>query len=54
MVSGVLPIVFSLGLFAILTQMDVILVKHYLPPEMAGNYAAVFTLGKIIFFSRQQ
>ncbi len=35
---------------AILTNIDVILVKHYFSPELAGVYSAVVTVGKIILF----
>lgn len=31
--------------------LDMILVKHYLPPDLAGQYAFLSLLGKIIFFA---
>lgn len=43
-------VILGLICFAALTQMDVIAVKHFFPPEMAGQYAAAVTLGKIVFF----
>lgn len=36
--------------FAILTNMDVILVKHFFPPTEAGYYSAAATFGKIALF----
>lgn len=41
-----------LGFAAItmLLQVDMIMVKRYFLPDVAGQYAAAFTLGKIIFF----
>jgi len=43
-------VILGLICFAALTQMDMIVVKHFFPPEMAGQYAAAVTLGKIVFF----
>jgi len=34
----------------IITYIDIILVKHYFSPEVAGLYGALATAGKIIFF----
>lgn len=34
----------------VLLQIDMIMVKRYFSPDVAGQYAAAFTLGKIIFF----
>ncbi|OGO21377.1 MAG: hypothetical protein A2144_03795 [Chloroflexi bacterium RBG_16_50_9] len=36
--------------FMMLTNLDVILVKHYLSPESTGNYSVVSVLGKIAMF----
>jgi O-antigen/teichoic acid export membrane protein len=36
--------------FTLMTYIDVILAKHYLDPRLAGDYAALAVLGKIIFF----
>jgi O-antigen/teichoic acid export membrane protein len=45
-----LPVVLSsLGIVA-LTNLDLILVKHYFAPEEAGLYAAVAVLGRTIFY----
>ncbi len=38
----------ALAAFAVLTNMDVILVKHFLSPENAGNYSAISVLGRIV------
>jgi O-antigen/teichoic acid export membrane protein len=37
--------------FAVLTNIDVILVKHYLTPEGAGNYSAISVLGRIALYA---
>jgi O-antigen/teichoic acid export membrane protein len=39
------------GSFIILTNVDVVLAKHYLDPQSAGQYAALSVLGKIILFA---
>lgn len=36
--------------FAVLTNTDMILVRHFFPPQAAGEYAAAATLGKIALF----
>jgi O-antigen/teichoic acid export membrane protein len=36
---------------AIAFNIDIILVKHYFDPETAGNYAAISTIAKIIFYA---
>jgi len=36
--------------FTTMTYVDVILAKHYLTPELAGQFSALSVLGKIIFF----
>jgi len=44
------PVVLSsLGIMA-LTNMDLILVKHYFPAEQAGVYASVAVLGRTVFY----
>lgn len=40
--------IFSL---TVLTNIDVVLARHYLDPGVAGNYAAISVLGKIVFFA---
>ena len=37
-------------LFSTFLNLDVILVKHYFDPELAGYYAAASTVGKMVFF----
>ena len=37
-------------LFSTFLNLDMILVKHYFEPEMAGHYAAASTVGKMVFF----
>jgi len=37
----------ALAAFAVLTNMDVILAKHFLSPESAGNYSAISVLGRV-------
>jgi O-antigen/teichoic acid export membrane protein len=54
-VSG-LPSYASLALlsffaFAVLTNADVLLAKHYLSPEEAGNYSAISVLGRIALYA---
>jgi len=41
---------FLIGI-TLFNNLDLILVKHYFSPEMAGYYSALSVLGKIIFFS---
>jgi len=45
------PVLVSALAFTSLFTVDVILVKHFFPPFEAGIYAALSTLGKIIFFA---
>jgi O-antigen/teichoic acid export membrane protein len=42
----------SMGLvgLAVLVNMDALVVKHYAPPEVAGQYSMAVTLGKIVLF----
>jgi O-antigen/teichoic acid export membrane protein len=37
--------------FTMLTNIDVILVKHYLSPDNAGNYSAISVLGRIALYA---
>jgi len=46
-----LPVFFSILAFTSLYTTDIILVRHFLPAQEAGFYAALATLGKIIFFA---
>ena len=39
--------VLAIAAFTVLTYVDVILVKHYFAPELAGNYSTISTLGKV-------
>ena len=39
----------AIAAFTVLTNVDVILVKHYLSPETTGSYSAIAVLGKIAF-----
>lgn len=45
------PVLIQAFAFTSLFTVDVILVKHFLSPHEAGLYAALSTLGKIIFFA---
>jgi O-antigen/teichoic acid export membrane protein len=44
------PVIGALACFFVLTNIDVILVKHFFSPLEAGNYSAVALVGKIIIF----
>lgn len=44
------PVLIALLCFTSLTNIDLILVKHFFPPEEAGNYAVAAVLGKAILF----
>lgn len=48
-----LPVLLQASAFTAVFTVDVILVKHFLPSFEAGLYAALSTLGKIIFFATQ-
>lgn len=37
----------AIATFTVLTNIDVILVKHYLSPDITGNYSVIAVLGKI-------
>jgi O-antigen/teichoic acid export membrane protein len=45
-----LPVLLSSIAFSIITNVDLIIVKHFFPPEDAGLYAAVAILGKTILY----
>ncbi|MBU3956776.1 oligosaccharide flippase family protein [Patescibacteria group bacterium] len=45
------PVFFSTLAFTSLYTTDIVLVRHFLPAQEAGFYAALATLGKIIFFA---
>jgi len=47
------PVLVQAVAFTMIFTVDLILVKHYLPPFEAGLYAALSTLGKIIYFAVQ-
>jgi O-antigen/teichoic acid export membrane protein len=40
----------GLGIFALITNLDALFVKHFFSPQAAGNYAPVFTLAKVSLF----
>lgn len=45
-----LPVILTLFFTIWLYNFDIILVKHFFPPHLAGEYGALATLGHIIFF----
>lgn len=47
---GSLPVMFGYLCFMVLTNADLILVKHYFSPAEAGEYAAAAVLGRIVLF----
>ncbi len=49
-VSFGVPVVLNALGIMLLTNMDMVLVKHYFPVDVAGNYAKISVLGKTIFF----
>ncbi|MCG2675606.1 oligosaccharide flippase family protein [bacterium] len=44
------PVTLALLYFVILTNVDVVLVKHFFSPLEAGNYSAAATVGRIILY----
>lgn len=44
------PVITALLCFFVLTNVDVILVKHFFPPLEAGNYSAAALVGRMILF----
>ena len=51
--EGMQAIVFFVGQ-VIINNVDILLVKHYFSPEMAGLYAAVALVGRVVYFSSWQ
>ncbi len=45
-----IPVFISLSTIAIMSNIDMIVVKHYFDPVRAGGYAAIDIMGKILFF----
>lgn len=50
MVLYSIPVILNTITLTSLTSTDLVLIKHFLSPQDAGLYAALSTLGKIIFF----
>lgn len=48
--KSVLPVLIANIAFAALTQLDIVLVNWYFPPEQAGLYAAASVLGKAVLY----
>ena len=46
----IVPVLIATTAFAIMTQLDMILVKHFFSPDEAGMYASVSVLGKAILY----
>jgi O-antigen/teichoic acid export membrane protein len=51
--EGMQAIVFFVGQ-VIINNIDILLVKHYFKPELAGLYAAVALVGRVVYFSSWQ
>lgn len=45
-----LYVLVSTGIVALLTSIDVLVAKHYFDPHIAGEYAGISTVAKIIYF----
>lgn len=45
-----IPVFISLSAIAIMSNIDMIIVKHYFDPVQAGGYAAIDIMGKVLFF----
>ncbi len=45
------PVFISLLLIAFMSNIDIVLVKHYFPGAAAGHYAAAALLGKVVLFA---
>ena len=45
-----IPVFISLSAIAIMSNIDMLLVKHYFDPVQAGGYAAIDMMGKVLFF----
>lgn len=48
--EGMQAIVFFVGQ-VIINNIDILLVKHYFAPELAGRYAAVALVGRVLYFA---
>ena len=48
--KGAIPVLVANLSFAVMTQLDLLLVKHYFDPEQAGIYAAAAILGKAVMY----
>lgn len=44
------PVFISLSAIAIMSNIDMIVVKHYFDPVQAGGYASINIMGKVLFF----
>jgi O-antigen/teichoic acid export membrane protein len=44
------PVVVALLSFSLLSNIDIVMVKHFFSPTQAGNYAAAAIFGKIVLF----
>lgn len=44
------PVLFTLLFITLIYNIDVILVKHFFSPQIAGEYSALAIIGRIIFF----
>jgi O-antigen/teichoic acid export membrane protein len=49
-IQGIAPICIANLAFILMTQLDVILVNYYFPPEDAGIYAAASIMGKAVMY----
>jgi len=48
--KGAIPVLVANLSFTVMTQLDLLLVKHYFDPEQAGIYAAAAILGKAVMY----
>lgn len=48
--KGAIPVLVANLSFAVMTQLDLLLVKHYFDPHQAGVYAAAAILGKAVMY----
>lgn len=48
--EGMQAIVFFVGQ-VIITNIDMVLVKHFFPPEQAGHYASIALVGRVLYFA---
>ena len=48
--KGAIPVLIANLSFAVMTQLDLLLVKHYFDPHQAGVYAAAAILGKAVMY----